>query len=544
MIKLMQNFYKKFFDLSFDSYGTYISSIHSMANWENNRRKIYFSVNDLVFKSIYNKSFKFRANHQFILDYINYFIHNHLSDRFNFLNKSNSKSKFIIWSFVKLCFFSIKTILISIKKNSYTYRLNNISGHTDINICIGFPKHSFNYELENINNPGSFVEYLISNEFTNENDTLISIDEYLRPSLKTEEKITNSLLPKNFTRILVLKDFNYIKLIINFLIIPCLFLNYISRFRILSLSLFSYFVRNYFLSKNFNSLINKILKRNITIKNIFVLNHQNVSGLIYKGKFQKLVKQYNYGQHYVIGTSSINSTLIGNNQDLSLSKVLSELPTRLFSELHLNPINFSNYSKNFSKFRTLINEKYNINTVDLNSRIEINNQYRKEKIFSNLGYELIEKIKFKSSKNILFCDNTIESVKANFSRDIMGDILALKDFIYDFHKEIAAASNDLNYNLYFKGKYSNNKVLSSMIKEISNSLKININIINPYSKIMLDDNIKFDLCINFPFTSTHYTFNHLTNKSIYYIPTSYTQHFDRNINDICLGLENLKNILK
>ena len=33
--------------------------------------------------------------------------------------------------------------------------------------------------------------------------------------LKTEEKRKNYLLPKNFTRILVLKDFNYIKLIIN-----------------------------------------------------------------------------------------------------------------------------------------------------------------------------------------------------------------------------------------------------------------------------------------------------------------------------------------
>ena len=125
----------------------------------------------------------------------------------------------------------------------------------------------------------------------------------------------------------------------------------------------------------------------------------------------------------------------------------------------------------------------------------------------------------------------------------MGDILALKNFIYDFHKEIAGISKFHNYNLYFKGKYSNTKILSSMIDEISKSLNINIYIINPYSKILVSDNRKFDLAIHFPFTSTHYTFTHLANKSIYYIPNSYVENFDKNINDICLGEENLKKIL-
>jgi hypothetical protein len=538
----MNSFFYNFFSISFDSYKSFISSYNFIDKWEKKRRNTYFSINDLVFKSIYNKSLKSKDHDQFILDFINYFIHEHLSFRFTFLNSNYSKSKFIFMSFVNHYFFSIKTILISIKHNAFKFNLDKLSNINSINISIGFPNHSFNYSPENINNPSSFIEYLMVNKFITEEDNILSIDEYLRPKSKLEKE-NNSDYPKSFRRITLKKTSNILKLIINFLILPYLFIVYISKFRVFSFSLFSFFIRDYFFSNQFNSIIEKIDKKQIKIKNIFVLNHLNKSGLNYRGKFQSLIKQFNYGQHYVIGTSSINSDLIGSNNTLSLSQILSELPTRLFSEFHLNPINFSSYSKNFSKFRTLINEKYNINTLDISSKIEIDNKYHQDNIFSNLGYEIIEHIKFKSSRNILFFDNTIETIKQNFSNHFLGDILALKNFIYDFHKEIAGISKFYNYNLYFKGKYTNTKILNSMIDEISKSLNINIYIINPYSKVLINDNRKFDLAIHFPFTSTHYTFTHLANKSIYYIPNSYVENFDKNINDICLGEENLKKIL-
>jgi len=539
MIKL----FNQIFMISFNSYTEYVSSINNINNWEIKRRNIYNSLNDLVFTFIKRKSLKTKINNQFLLDYINYFLYDHFSIRYKYLKNRRIKSKFIFWSFIQLYLSSLRTILISVKNNSFDFELGKISDIKDVNVCIGFPVHAFNYNIEYINNPGSFIEYLIVNNFIKENDKILSINEYIRPSFKLEKKLKNQISPKNFKRILINRKFNFLRLLINLFSIPYLFFYFFIKNKSFSFSFFSYFVRNYLLSQHFNFLIQKIQNRKITIKNIFVLNHQNISGLIYK-KYQKLIKFFNYSQHYTIATSSINSYLIGNNKGLDLSKIISELHTRLFSEFHLNPINFSNYSKNFSKFRNLINQKYNIRTLDKNSKIEINNSYFKEKVFSNIGYENLEFIKFNSSKNIMFCDNTIESMELNFSRDIMGDIIALKEFIYHFHKEIYEVSKESNYNLYFKGKYMNNLVLNLMMEEISNSLNIKIYVINSYSKIILPNNQKFDLTIHLPFSSTYYTFNHLSKKSIYFIPTDYIEIFEQNINDICVGKENLKNLLK
>ena len=99
-----------------------------------------------------------------------------------------------------------------------------------------------------------------------------------------------------------------------------------------------------------------------------------------------------------------------------------------------------------------------------------------------------------------------------FSNHFLGDILALKNFIYDFHKEIAGISKFYNYNLYFKGKYTNTKILNSMIENCKKYLiqgsKIHSKTLNLYTvesnislklKLIQNKNKKFVNIGSYPF---------------------------------------------
>lgn len=540
----MINLFYKIFSLSFNSFGEYNNSINEILKWESNRRKITFSLNNIIFNFIKKKRKRRKSNDQFILDYINFFIHYHLSNRYKLLNKGVSKSKFVFSSFFKFYFFAFKTLLSSIKIYAFDFELNKIPNIKKCTICIGFPKHSFNYSKKYMSYPSSFIEYLMINDFINFKDNIISIDEYIRPSFETETNKLNQKTPDNFDRNIISKKFNSLKFLKIIFFIPYYYYYFVKTHQSLSFLLFSYFLRNEIFSKTFSKLFNNIKNKNIIIKNIFVLNQQNISGIIYNGEFNKIIRYFNYGQHYIIGTSSINSSFIGTNKNLERSAVTEELQSRLFSEFHLNPINFSQFSKNFSKARDLINKYYGTNIIDSKSKIEKENKYFKENSHSNLGYEKIEILKFTSPKNILFCDNSIDSKELNFSRELLGDFLALKNFMYNFHREIVEVSKELKYDIYFKGKYKNNQLLNSLMDEISSEFKLKIHKINPYSKIIISENKKFNFNVNFPFTSTHLTLKKLSDKSLFYIPSNFVGGFDPKINDICLGKKSLNNLLK
>tara|TARA_A100001011_G_C13998389_1_gene710269 strand:- start:117 stop:797 length:681 start_codon:yes stop_codon:yes gene_type:complete len=223
---------------------------------------------------------------------------------------------------------------------------------------------------------------------------------------------------------------------------------------------------------------------------------------------------------------------------------MEELNTRLFSEFYLNPINFSNHGKFFSKIRGVLNEKYHLKLIDSESSDEINNKYHCEKTYSNLGYENFEFLDLESTNNILFCDNSIESREDNISRDMFGDFIALEEFMYNFYKEIISVAKSLNYNLYYKGKYWQDQKKLSILDKASLALNYEVIKIDPYSKLIFSKNKKFDCIINYPFTSTYYTFGDLGEKNLFFIPTIYINSFNKNIRDICLGRNNLEKTLR
>ena len=161
-----------------------------------------------------------------------------------------------------------------------------------------------------------------------------------------------------------------------------------------------------------------------------------------------------------------------------------------------------------------------------------------------MGYENIEIIDLGEDRSILFCDNSIESKEKNISRDFFGDIIALEDFMYNFYKEIIYAAKTLNIKVYYKGKYWQNSEKQNIIWRVSKLYNYKINYVDPYSKLMTLNQKKFDCIINYPFTSTYYTFQNLGLRNLFFIPSSYSKIFDSTIKDICLGKDQLIKNLK
>lgn len=50
--------------------------------------------------------------------------------------------------------------------------------------------------------------------------------------------------------------------------------------------------------------------------------------------------------------------------------------------------------------------------------------------------------------------------------------------------------------------------------------------------------------INYPFTSTYYSFNSLSKHKIYYVPDRFKEEFKNISNDVVLGFSDLTNLIR
>ena len=542
----MFRLYYSIFSISYDSLRLY-HSINEIDKWNHERILINSKINNIILSFLSKRTKRKKINDQFFLDYINFFLCHHISNRKKYYNEKVSKFTFIFLSFIDKYLISFRLILSSIKNYVLNYNLDNIAKISDCTVCIGFPEHAFSYSNEYNSNPSSFVEFSLNNNIFNEDENILSIEEYKRPSFKHDRKRLNFLSPKSFKRNSIKKKLSFLKAIS---VLPALFYFYIISFKnnkTLSISVFSYFFRNEQISIRNIDLIRKLKTINISINNIIFLHTHYIYGKVFKGLDEKKIKTFHYSQNYQLPTSSIISDWLSQNLNsttINVDSIVKELYIRLFSEYYLNPINFSYHGKFFSKIRSLLNEKFKINLIGLDSLEEKTNKYKEGNNYSNVGYENIETIDLKSSRTILFLDNSIESRDENISRNMFGDFIALEEFMFEFYKEIISVAKSLDYKLYYKGKYWQEKNSQSVLDKASMSLNYNIHKIDPYSKLALLNNKKFDCILNYPFTSTYFTFSNLGDRNLFFIPTNYVTSFDKNTKDICLGKNNLEKKLK
>ena len=141
-------------------------------------------------------------------------------------------------------------------------------------------------------------------------------------------------------------------------------------------------------------------------------------------------------------------------------------------------------------------------------------------------------------------DNTSENLNENFKHFILGNYNGLESFIKEFNDDILSLSKKIKIKFYYKAKYGKNiRSLNNLINSMK-SHNSNISIIDSYSKIIVDEEKKFDLMINLPYTSTNFTLSSISRNSIYYIPSKYRININSPLNNLIIGKKELNKFIK
>ena len=132
----------------------------------------------------------------------------------------------------------------------------------------------------------------------------------------------------------------------------------------------------------------------------------------------------------------------------------------------------------------------------------------------------------------------------NFKHFILGNFSGLESFIKEFNDDILSLSKKIKIKFYYKAKYGKNiRSLNNLINS-TKSHNSNISIIDSYSKIIVDEEKKFDLMINLPYTSTNFTLSSISRNSIYYIPSKYRININNPLNNLIIGKKELNKFIK
>lgn len=493
------------------------------------QKQINFDLNSELLKALNKKKDEF--SNQFQLDYLNEVIHDHNKSRFKFLYFLNwGKGFFLIASHINVFIFFFKIFLKGVKLNLYSFNYLE-KNKNDLIKCVGFPNHAFNYTIQN-DKSNSFVEFLLHKKILKKNSTILSFDEYIRPS----KIYDHNNLEKNSNQLKREKIKRKIKIIYIFKI-PFILLQVFKKYFILSSkkSFCSFF---YYYYKFSQGTLIKSLLGNLKDEKLFINSFYDVGHLKYEKDFKGLYF-FNYSQNIFIPPSqSIIKNIFNPNFDLSLNLALEEISSINLSMFSHNQINIFEHVKLIDNVKDKIKEEFGISLLKTKDKIYKGN--------CNLGFENEIKINLKQDQiNILIFDLPPESFCKTLKRNFTGDYFCNEDYLLKFYGEIIGLVKDLNVEVFIKPKYS---VGQKRIKEYYNKIslmflsnKISHYFLDPYGKIKLI-NTKFDIQINLPFTSTFLTQN-LGKKNFFYSPFEYFS-FEKELSVNLISKKNLTTILK
>ncbi len=502
------------------------------------QKEFNFELNNYIFQNFLflKPSYNGFAD-QFITDFFNYFLQSHYNDRITIfkITRYIGKPFFIFFSFLDLFRHAFMKFIMGFSHNLNYFDTKNIDINTkNIIICFGFPDYSFSFQ-QNSNYASSFAEFLMLNNLINSDDKLLSIDEYIRPSRKKENKEIK--FPERLNRIIINKRRNYKSIIEIPRYLFESFKEFKKRFSTKSFLLFFFYYEKYSKAKLIEDLIKQIGLGKI--KETYALSLYDIGVLKYQNNFMN-INFFNYSQNcFIPPSTNIYDRILNKSENKKLNLLLEEITFNIFSMYHNNQINLNYHLRFLNSVITKIKNEYGVSLQKSNIVTNL--------VDSNLGFERIKKIKLKSeSKNVLLFDIPIESINNTLRRQFTGDFFATKTFMEEFYKEILEISNNCKINLFLKPKYSiSKKSISNFYTNLFNQLSIknfNFEIIDPYDKIDIGEK-KFDLMINLPYTSTYYTLRSLTKRNVYYVPLSYLKYFD-DIGSNFMDYNELSNLLK
>ena len=526
----MLSFYKKIFIISYESVFVYEKAINNINLWDEKVRDYNKRINLEILDFLKKQK---KRNQSIIHGAINYYINFHINSR-NYFNCSQSSwLKFMFWSYINfLRSYSIQ--LLEYFKNQiiiYDYKEEN----SNIVITFGFPEHSFNY-LDNIVYPNSFIEYLLTNKIINNEMNIISLNEYIRKS-KEGKVIKNSDI-KDYSRIIPKKKISIFRILKLPIILIVDLKKFLTKYQFFDIGVLIYYLSQKSKLKPLENLIKKVGLKNIN--KIFLIDNHAINHGLFDEKLSEKIYTFCYSQNCLDVHSNmlkeINLGIYKNNFD---DEIFSDLDHNIFTYYRNNPINFDRQAYFFYNIRDFINKKFKLSIANKKIKsISLNSNY------SNLGFETIQKISLSKDYSILMLDNTSENLNENFKHFILGNYNGLESFIKEFNDDILSLSKKIKIKFYYKAKYGKNiRSLNNLINSMK-SHNSNISIIDSYSKIIVDEEKKFDLMINLPYTSTNYTLSSISRNSIYYIPSKYRININNPLNNLIIGKKELNKFIK
>lgn len=529
----MFKLYNKVFIVLYNSIKIYENYLSDFNSWNKKIKEYNLIINTAIFENLKKTN---PRNHQILHNCYNYYINFHIRNRSLSRLKKYSKFQFIIW----LCFTHFSSYFQQAKeylKNQITYYPQVHTNNDSISIAFGFPAHAFNYSDKQLYQ-SSFIEYIMSNKLIDENDFLVSIDEYIRKSKKDNIEPLKNI--NSFKRIKLKSKIDYARIfIIPFNLIKDI-ISYLYEYRNFNFNLFIYYLSQKSKFKPLIDFLIRIEKKN-DIAKVYLLDNLDLNQSLINKKFSKYFHTFCYSQNCLVNNNNLISLLnTGKSIENKIQKnIFQDLNHNIFKYYRLNAINFSKQTFFYSEIRKVANQIYGLNLITNDTRVlDKTNQY------SNLGYEQIERLNLENGFNILILDNTSETLEHNFKHFFLGVLSGLESFISEFNNDIISLSKNFKINFYYKAKYGNNDISINNILKSTKKYKSEIKIVDSYSKIEILDGQKFDLNINLPYTSTNFTLSSIAKKSIYYIPSRYSLKIKNKPFNLLIGREQLNNFIR
>ena len=471
------------------------SSFQALQEWENvnedylswlSRHCFYSARINRAFFKCYKNSVKTwgrladrKIYQQDLIDLLIDILQNHYKKRNKFFknNEKQAKKLFIRQSLIQGYLFLLKNLVKSAVSLSESYSFSNPHDKKSFVIARNFPSHSFSLSVSQNKLICSFGDYLKKTVEPKQKFSLISLDEYTRPSALCEQQKkspSNNLKPKSYDREKLRKKKSVRSLIIGVCQLSALLLKDSMRSK-WNFTLFYLTVHRYCSARPFSILDQKIKNSKSSVYKNYVLGFSSaVKYPIHTTpkpvEFLYARNVYNPPEMKYDLNKSTNSCGKKNRLDFLTINVL---------RISRAAAGFSDLLHEINKTKKALNRKYKIS-------LPIQSIHCEPHMPVSLGFEREDKQPKSSTKNniIAIFDTPPDTRENQMERTIFGDLTHDLFIVVKFLNDLVEICSEFSFDIWHKPKYSLENYSPEyqlIIKKLKAQYKKSYKLVSPYS---------------------------------------------------------------
>lgn len=456
---------------------------------------------------------------QDLIDLLYEIYKDHLKFRASYFKNRNytpSKKEFITKSLIQANFFLIKSLLKSVAYLGKYYLIPKSIKAKKLIVVKGFPSHAFNISSNKSKIPFSFGDYLTKKLSINKINNVVSIDEYIRPSLinkksklffkYTDIKEQKATLKRTIikSKISVLFFLRNLKLVFS---ISMQNVKYLHK----SFELFYLILRRKFFAYPFLTFCKDVKKNKSSIsKNYFL-------GFLYAFYYPA-----NQKPHPIEFLYSKN---IWNPPQTSKYKIISKKSLKGYQlknftignlTVYQSSAGFSDLPKKINSYKIIINRRLRI-------KIPIHKLICEPAVPTQLGFETVINLdKPHDTRFVALFDTPPDAKDGQIRRSIFGDFTHDFYVLRQFLEDIIEIASETGFFVYHKPKYSLKNYMRDyqvLIEKMSAKFSANYCCLSPYTNVLP---LLKNCSASFSFigSSTYDICKQFCKKSFVYLPNS------------------------